>query len=469
MSEQQLKQQFDECLKKAKEIVQSYRDEAPEGCDPQNTWVAIGVSVGTSVAGAAVSYSGQKKAAKAAQASQNKAFGNSQKYLNELMAGKHGSLEDIFGGELDPEAFLYHPVDIDQSQLDTISGNINAFPSANQLTNMVNPAIWRNDLSRIRSLMPGYDNARDLYLGSTKRLLSGELPFQDVEDVVSNRSGLAGMLGSPGGSRNATLRDLGLSRMDAINQGGSMFQQFIQMAEAISPVSSQMRPQQMMFTPQERLQADILQRSLEQQGRASAAMAEAMPDPAQNAIVNAQMGLNGAALGISYNPGTAGMGMQALGQAISSAGGMFGSIYGMQNGGYGAPAQSLSTGQAPRSVSSTPFNTAYTGPMSRSATPYGGVNVNANNMWNFSPTASPAGGGFSNQYSLGQTGVGPVYGGSALFPQNPTPFNPNYAPSSTARAPYQPYVPTHGYAEAGLNGYGQGWFNNGYYGPMRNW
>lgn len=394
MSSPDLNQQFEDCLKAAKEIVSSYREQAPEGCDPQNSWVYVGVMVVSQVAGTAITASGQKKQAKAQAAAQQKQFAGAQGYLDALASGKMGSLEEMFGSKLDPEAFLYNPVDIDKSQMDTIAGNISAFPSANQLTNTVNPSIWRNDLSRIRTMMPGYDNSRDLYLGATKKLLSGELPFQDVEDVVSNRSGLAGMLGSPGGSRNATLRDLGMSRMDAINQGGSMFQQFIQMAEAISPVSSQMRPQQMMFSPQERLQADILQRSLEQQGRASAAMAEAMPDPAQNALANAGIGLNMAKLGIQQ-PQTAGMGMQAMGQMVAGLGSAFGSMYGVggsnMNGGYGGAAQSLSMNSAPRSVSSTPFNTG--GTQAYGSTPYGGVVQNNNNTWGFQPTSTPAGGG----------------------------------------------------------------------------
>lgn len=430
MSGPNLNQQFEECLKRAKDIVSSYRAEAPEGCDPQNSWVYVGVTV-VSTAGNMIAANGQKKQAQQQAANQQKQFSNAQKYLSDLSAGKMGSLEEMFGSKLDPEAFLYEPVDISQSQLDTIQGNIGAFPSALQLTNMVNPSIWKNDLSRIRSLMPGYDNSRDLYLGATKKLLSGELPFQDVEDIVSNRSSLAGSLGSPGGSRNATLRDLGLSRMDAINQGGSMFQQFIQMAEAISPVGSQMRPQQMMFTPQERLQADILQRSLEQQGRASAAMAEAMPDPAQNALANAGIGLNMAQLGMQ-SPSTAGMGQQALGQSLSSAAGLFGSMYGMNrapsmNGGYGAPAQSLYTGAAPRSVAQSPFNMPS----------YGGQ-TSAYGTSSFTPTAY-------HPLSTPYANAMPYSGGGSTMPPN------SLFPSGSGAPNFQ-------YTGTALGQYGQGWY-----------
>lgn len=420
-------------------------------------WGAVIAGVGAA-AGSAISASGQKKAAKSAADNQKKAFSNAQGYLDSLAAGKMGNLEDIFGSKLNPEAFLYHPVDITQSQLDTISGNLQAFPSAVALTEKVNPAIWKNDLSRIRELMPGFDNARDMYLGNTKRLLAGELPFQDVEDIVSNRSSMSAMLGAPGGSRNATLRDLGLSRMDAMNQGGSMFQQFIQMAQAISPVESQMRPQQMMFTPQERLQADILQRSLEQQGEASAEMARAMPDPAQNAIANANIGLNMAGIGASYQP-TSGLGMQALGQGIASAAGLFGSIYGMRGGqsqtpSFNSPGALYGSGQSIGNQSSlqapyTPGPTYYGGGFAQQ--PNGNL-LNSYGMSSFTPTGTN---------SAGMS--------SSLFPNYQQSWNSSMVPSSTAQAPYQPYFPNQGYAQASLGGYGQGWWNTGNVSPWRNY
>lgn len=387
--------------------------------------IAAAIAAAGGIAGGAISASGAKKQQQSAMANQKKAFGSAQGYLDALKSGKEGNLSDIFGSKLDPEAFLYHPVDITQSQLDTIQGNLTAFPSALELTNKVNPEIWKNDLNRIRTMMPGYDDSRDLFLGSTKRLLAGQLPFQDVEDVVSNRSSLASMLGTPGGSRNATLRDLGLSRMDAMGRGGSMFQQFIQMAEAISPVSSQMRPQQMFFTPQERLQADILQRSLEQQGNASAAMAEAMPDPAQNALANANIGLNMAALGSSYQP-SSGLGMQALGQGIAGAAGLFGSIYGQQR----SPSFSNNTAGMGFGLSGSGYSasaTPWTGGYYPSSQPQvsGGVAYSqgaGNTLSSFVPTSVPGGSsGATATYGSTVTGMS-----SALFPNNGGGYVPSY-------------------------------------------
>ena len=62
-------EQFQLCLEQAKRIVAAYRAEAPEGCDPQNTWVALGVGVVGTAVGAGMQYKqgqDQKKAAESA-------------------------------------------------------------------------------------------------------------------------------------------------------------------------------------------------------------------------------------------------------------------------------------------------------------------------------------------------------------------------------------------------------------------
>jgi|GEM_PF-4627027 len=276
-------------------------------------YVAAATVIGAGISAYGQSAS-QKSAAKAKQAAYDRARQTIQGYSSK------GSdwLAAAFGDSLNPEEFLYKPVDLTASQLRTIRGNQKAAPEAIDLTKTVNPAIWENDTSRIRSLMPQFDAARDSYMGTTRRLQEGVLPFSDVMDITAKSSSAAAASGTPGGSRNATLRDLGLSRLDAMQQGNSMFANFVQVAQQISPVEHQMRPQQMFFTPQERAQLDIEQAALEQQGRASAELARAMPDPAQAALANATIGIDMASLGGSYSP-SSGAGGAALGQGIQTA------------------------------------------------------------------------------------------------------------------------------------------------------
>lgn len=63
---------FKACLKKAEEIVRSYRNGAPENCDPQNSWIALGVSAVVAVGSAAYASYNQSQANKAIDAA-NKA------------------------------------------------------------------------------------------------------------------------------------------------------------------------------------------------------------------------------------------------------------------------------------------------------------------------------------------------------------------------------------------------------------
>jgi hypothetical protein len=280
-----------------------------------------------SVAGAAISGAANASSARGAEKSRMGAQAGAAAYLDKLRNSGSAYLAEAFGSRLNPEEFLYNPVDLTQSQLDTIQGNLSAIPGAVRMQDRVNPAIWRNDQNRIRSLMPGFDAARDSYVGTMASLQAGQLPFSDVQDLINTRASGSGVLAAPGGSRNATLRDLGMGRMDAMREGNSMFGNFVQISQQISPVERQFNPQEMFFTPQQRADADIQQATLEQAGRASAEIARAMPNPAENALVNAQMALNASNIA---NPGS---GASPWSSALSILGGAtsaYGSARSMQ-------------------------------------------------------------------------------------------------------------------------------------------
>ena len=236
-------------------------------------------------------------------------------------------LEDIFGSKVDPSAALYDPVNITQSQKEAIAGNIDNFAAARDLSIITNDATITNDLARMNRLFPKFDQNLDQFSGITASLLNGQNPFgnEDVLGIVSDRSSLAGALGTPGGSGPTTNKDLGLTRMNLAQQGASMFQDFIRTADAISPLNSQFRAQQSYLTPSERLDADIRQRENEQQGRLSAAYLEASPDPAAAGLFNldytSQVGLASAKLGSAVNLQNP---YAALGQGISQAGAAYG-------------------------------------------------------------------------------------------------------------------------------------------------
>jgi hypothetical protein len=147
-------------------------------------------------------------------------------------------LDDIFGTK---------PAGIDPISVNTgLSRNINqirnqGLPAALEFTSDINQQFsdesLRLNLERINNLIPNFGTISGQIGNVTEDLLFGRLPFDDVLDIVSDRQSLAGSLGIPGGAEDATLRDLGLSRMEAISTGANMFTQFADtLARSVSPI-----------------------------------------------------------------------------------------------------------------------------------------------------------------------------------------------------------------------------------------
>ena len=228
-------------------------------------------------------------------------LGEAIRAMFERLAENPEEASAIFGSR--PEAVLYEPVDLTDSLLQTIAGNRAALPGATALTGGINRALTDQALERINRLYPNYAQTASNVGSAAEALSRGELPFEDVMDIVSNRSSLAASLGTPGGSRPATLRDLGLSRLEAINAGNSLFQQMVQSASEIDPITRHSSPQTFMLDPATRLTADITQAENVQASGQSAANIAAMPDPVARGLAQLEM-LSGASTPniANYNP-----------------------------------------------------------------------------------------------------------------------------------------------------------------------
>lgn len=322
----QQRDDFDACLAKAREIVESYRSQAPEGCDPQNSWIYVA----TTVVSTGVSMYGASKSRKESEKFRDQQMKDAYARLQAL-SGSAGS--EVFGEV--PEHAPYEPIDLTQSQIDTISGNLSSLQLASDLSGKTNDIVLAQDLKRIRALVPEYDTNMNRMGDVTRDLLLGRLPYGDVLDITANRSELSANMGIPGGGANATLRDLGLSQMGAIQQGGSMFQQMLQAAQAVNPHERRMTPQGMFFTPQQRAELDITQAQLKQQSEQSRFNLEAMPDP--TAAGQFQLGL--AALGLQGGGTDPGPGTAANYAAIAQGIGALGGIYSSQAGRTGTTPQ----------------------------------------------------------------------------------------------------------------------------------
>lgn len=226
---------------------------------------------------------------------------------------------------------LYEPVNIEQSQRGNIQGNLNNLDLINQLVSGSNRATTANDIARILNFDPQALSTLGNLSDAANMWSSGRLPTDAIEDIVSNSATRYGSANTPGGAAPATLRDLGLSSMDAQSRGASLFQQILQSAEAISPVSRQVAAPQFFITPQQGLQTDLQQALLMQQSQQNANNLNAAPDPALNLM--AQLKLQSANTAASIRAGGASL-VQPNMTPYASIYGQLGNAVGQAVGGF---------------------------------------------------------------------------------------------------------------------------------------
>lgn len=169
-----------------------------------------------------------------------------------------------------PKAALYDPVDYGKMQLQTVQDNYNNLDWIRGLNGKVNNVIGTQDMKRIMRFIPNFKALMAQEGLNAGSLSKGELPYDDVLDIASNRSGLANSLGTPGSAGPATLKDLGISRLSAMDSGANLLRNMVGIAEQVSPVARYSRPQDYMVYPRETIPWEIEQRQLEQQSQQSA-------------------------------------------------------------------------------------------------------------------------------------------------------------------------------------------------------
>jgi hypothetical protein len=246
------------------------------------------------IAGTAVSVTGSIVGANSSRRSARQSQQNYANSLNRLLAGA-GS--DVFGTV--PEHVPYVPVDITQSQLDTIAGNRRALPSIERLVDRTNRGIIENDLNRIRRLAPGYDDrVADMFSEITANM-KGDTNLSDFfPELIRNRAEISGAIGTPGTSNAITTRDLGLGALSLQDRGMSMFQSWLNTAnQNVSPIASQL---------------------VQQSGQAGA-YPDAMPDPTAAGMFQARLGAL-AQTTPQAQPSMLGPILQGAGSVIGAAG-----------------------------------------------------------------------------------------------------------------------------------------------------
>jgi len=238
-----------------------------------------------------------------------------------------------------PKAAEYVPVHFGQEQLKTIQQNIRNLTAANNLSDWTNQYITQNDLNRARKTIPGYGAMMQQLGADAAPLLRGELPYDDVLGIVGNRTGQVGGINIPGTAGPATARDLGLSRLDAINTGSGLLQSMVRNAQNISPVERQQTPNQSFISPIDRIRLAMSQNETIQQSDQNRNNIEASVSPTDYAKSILSLGLGAGGLGgggggnIGGSVAGAGSALGKLGGALGGGGGGLGGLAGLFGGG----------------------------------------------------------------------------------------------------------------------------------------
>lgn len=289
-----------------------------------------------------------------------------------------GFLDSIFGSV--PEAATFNPVkytptDYGAVQLDTIQDNLGAQVPIADLLNVINAETTRQGMGRIESLSPGFMEGVSSMQDTAGSLLSGQLPFTDVLDIVGDGQNARGSLGTFGTHTSATLRDLGLSQLGAMQTGTEFMARIANLAEQVDPVGRHGTPMDFSLQPSQTvplaqqdnqfaatfaLQNEIARYDAEQ----NANNLDAAADPAAANL----FGLATSALGFGSGGGFGG---NNSGNAAAPGGGGL--------GGLTAPALPASSGAYGTGGASPGFN-----PDSSFSSPYKSSNPQGSNeFWSF--------------------------------------------------------------------------------------
>lgn len=287
-------ERFELCQRIAARIVRSYRDEAPEGCDPKNSWVAAAGLAGAAISAGAQYASGQQQ---------------------------QGAISDAAGALANPT--LFEPTTIETPDLlsrtyNDVFANVR---TAEKITNRLNTIDYKQAVKFLNMIQPRFTEIQGQVGSNALNFARGQLPADVVSSIQRSaaQQGIQGGFGyGSGGARtgmlaNLNLRNLGLTSLDLSKYGTQLGMQVNQSAKSLLPNLGSVRdwllslPQQIDI---EKTNTDILNTA----GMYNTnLMNQAQQAQAQGIL---QGGLTGAAT-------TAGIG-QTIGGAVSGLGSLFG-------------------------------------------------------------------------------------------------------------------------------------------------
>lgn len=241
-----------------------------------------------------------------------------------------------------PKAAEYKPVDFSAEQIASTLDNLKSLgKGGGDLMRTTNAYLDTDALMRAHRTIPGYKaNLKQLGM-NTGALLRGQLPYSDVLDIVANRGGLEGSLGTPGGGATATYRDLGLSQLEGMKTGAGLLGSMVNIAETINPISRRARVQDQFLSPLDRIRLGMEQNQLIQQSDQSKYNIEAGISPSELAARQIQLSQIGSA---GSEASAVGSGIGSILGSVSAPGAFGGDSAGGASGHYGATFEGYSSG-----------------------------------------------------------------------------------------------------------------------------
>lgn len=257
----------------------------------------------------------------------NKAQAQAQQGLYNSAQGNAGA---IFGSI--PEPVEYNPLfksdpGYGNIAAETLAGSRRNLPSASALTAGINKAITAQAQGRINAWDPTFVGAMSKLQANRNAALSGYLPYEDALSIAGDRGALSNDLGNAGGGGPQIAADLGLKRMDLMNNvGPNLSASISDILNQIDPIARHATPQDYLLAPSQTvpwaIQENQFGATFQQQENAIAAMA----NPAAAGLFNMQ----------AFNAGFAGQSQRSNAQmasAIASGIGGIASAYGAGGGG----------------------------------------------------------------------------------------------------------------------------------------
>jgi hypothetical protein len=261
-------------------------------------------------------------------------------------------LDEIFGSK--PATAPYVPTQLPPEQIKTLKANIAAFPDINQLGSLYEQYM----LNEMGTAIPDFSNilasggqlTEDM-INQAASLVSGQVP-QDVQDQIMRSDAFTSMLsgGGPAFDRSLTARDLGLTSLNLIQQGGQLAGEAGNAAQRWAGLASGMimSPSGMMITPLQMATFDMQNRLYEQATQQTRNNIAAAPNPGLQALNQWVEQIGGTLIGASLGGGMGGMGGKGANYMTSYNPNQYGSDAGMPsditNPGYALPSGYPGTG-----------------------------------------------------------------------------------------------------------------------------